>query len=162
MSTPPRRPTFPLAKPPVSKIGPVSLDRSVAQAHPPSPDLARVDGRTLIYTFFTALPNVGEPTPILYNGDRLWARITLTLETAGPVSVGTISNLAPVLGGNGELLETDFPMTFDIYKGTRLYILSTGVNRIKVVVSPIPWLEMITGLLGKLVGRFSPTSSTKL
>lgn len=137
--------------PPMSKIGHVSLDRNVAQAPAPASTQSTVDGRTLVYTYFTSIPNVGDDTPIIYNGDRLWARITLELQTAGPVSVGTMSQLAPVLGGNGTLLTTDQPAFFDISKGTRLYVLSTGVNRVKVIVSPLPWLEMITGLLGRLV-----------
>lgn len=143
------RPPVP-ARPPVSKIGVVSLDRNVAQAPAPSDVPATQDGRTLVYTFFTSLPNVGESPTILYNGDRLWGRVTLTLENAGPVSVGTISNLDPVLGGNGTLLTTGVPVQFDIYKGTRIYVLATGVNRIKVSVAPIPWLEMITGLVARI------------
>jgi hypothetical protein len=126
------------------------MDRNIAQAPVPSDMPATQDGRTLISTFFTSLPNVGDPTQIIYNGDRLWARITLTLENAGPVSVGTMSNLDPVLGGNGTLLTTNEPVVFDIYKGTRLYVLATGVNRIKLVVAPYPWLEMITGLVGRI------------
>lgn len=149
---PPTPPRFQFSRPPVSKIGVVSLDRNVAQAPVPSDNSATQDGRTLISTFFTSLPNVGDATQIIYNGDRLWGRITLTLETAGPVSIGTMSNLDPVLGGNGTLLTTNAPVVFDIYKGTRLYVLATGVNRIKVVVAPIPWLEMITGLVAKIAG----------
>lgn len=144
------RPTPTPARPPVSKIGAVSLDRNVAQAPAPSDTPATQDGRTLISTFFTSLPNVGDATQIIYNGDRLWGRITLTLESAGPVSIGTMSNLDPVLGGNGTLLTTNVPVVYDIYKGTRLYVLATGVNRIKVVVAPIPWLEMITGLVARI------------
>ena len=59
-------------------------------------------------------------------GDRL------TLENAGPVAVGTMSAITPVLSGKGELLETDVPRTFYIAKGTRLYIAATGVNRVKL------------------------------
>lgn len=148
------RPTPP--KGPVSKVGYVSTDRNVAQVPQPAHETGSVDGRTLIQTYFTSLPNVGEATPILYNGDRLWARITLTLETAGPVAIGTQSNIDPVLSGKGQLLQTGVPVVFDVMKGTRLYVLATGINRIKFVTSPLPWLEMITGLVAQLVSVFKP------
>jgi hypothetical protein len=132
-----------------SKVGPVSTDRNVAQVGTPADTTGKSDTRTLIYTYFTKLPDVGESTPILYNGDRLWAEVTLTLETAGPVAVGTMSAITPVLSGRGELLETGVPRSFKIAKGTRLYIAATGVNRVKVEISPYPWLETLTGLHGK-------------
>lgn len=151
---------FPFIRPtppkPMSKVGAVSTDRNVAQAPRPASETGAVDGRTLLQTYFTSLPNIGEDTPILYNGDRLWARITLTLETAGPVAVGTQSNISPVLSGKGQLLQTGVPLTFDIMKGTRLYILSTGINRVKYSTAPIPWLEMIAGLVGRVVNALAP------
>jgi hypothetical protein len=151
---------FPFVRPTplksISKVGVVSTDRNIAQAPQPASETGAVDGRTLLQTYFTSLPKVGEDTPILYNGDRLWARITLTLETAGPVAVGTQSNIDPVLSGKGQLLQTGVPITFDIMKGTRLYVISTGINRIKFATGPIPWLEMIAGLVGRLVSALAP------
>jgi hypothetical protein len=151
------RPTGPKSAP-ISKVGLVSTNRNIAQAPQPASETGAVDGRILIQTYFTSLPGIGEDTPILYNGDRLWARITLTLETAGPVAVGTGSNMSPVLSGKGQLLETGVPSTFDVMKGTRLYILATGINRVKFVTAPIPWLELITGLIGQVVGALMPGS----
>lgn len=151
-SRPPPKPG--LASRPGSKVGYVSTDRNVAQIPQPAHETGAVDGRTLIQTYFTSLPNIGEDTPILYNGDRLWARITLTLETAGPVAIGTQSNISPVLSGKGQLLETGVPVVFDVMKGNRLYVLATGINRIKFVTAPLPWLEMITGLVAQLVNVF--------
>lgn len=131
-----------------SKIGPVSLDRNVAQGDQPASTPGDSDNRTFIDTFFTKVPVAGEGTQIVYNGDRIWARVTLTLETAGPVAVGNQAGIAPVLSGKGQLLETDVPVTFNIAKGTRLYVAAAGINRVKRVIEPIPWLETITGLVG--------------
>lgn len=134
-----------------SKIGAVSLDRNVAQGDAPASTPGDSDNRTFVDTFFTKVPVSGEQPPIIYNGDRAWARVTLTLETAGPVAVGNQSSIAPVLSGKGQLLETDVPVTFNIAKGTRLYVAAAGINRVKRVIEPIPWLETITGLVGGVI-----------
>jgi len=110
------------------------------------------DNRTQIYTYLTKLPTDGA-SDILYNGDRLWAKITLTLQTAGPVAVGQQSNLRPVLGGQGTLLTPGVPYVVTIGKGTRLYIAANTVNRVAVQVEPFPWLENITGLAGRIAGK---------
>lgn len=143
-----------------SKIGMTSLgSRAQATAQPPSTSIGQGSNRSQIYTYFTKPPVVGEDTPILYNGDRLWARVTLTLETAGPVAVGTASQITPVLSGRGQLLETGLPLVFDIAKGTKLYIAATSVNRVKVSIQPLPWLEQITALVTsvftQLGGKFA-------
>jgi len=134
----------------VSKIGAVSLDRTKAQIAQPAVTTSSSDLKTYIDTYFTRVPVVGQETPIIYNGDRTWARVTLTLETAGPVAVGNQATLAPVLSGKGQLLETDVPTVFYVAKGTRLYEVSTGINRIKRVIEPLPWLEPITGSLASI------------
>jgi hypothetical protein len=113
----------------------------------PSGDAGAGNNRSQLSTFFTKVPVVGEPTTVLYSGDRLWADVTLTLETAGPVAVGTASQITPVLSGRGALLETGTPLTFRIAKGSKLYIAATAVNRVKMFIQPVPWLEQITGLL---------------
>lgn len=149
-----RRPPLPMPRTAQSKIAQNTLgDRGVASANAPSDGPG--NSRTQISTYFTKAPQIGEPTPVLYPGDRLWARVTLTLETAGPVAVGTMSQISPVLSGRGELLETDVPMYFDIAKGTKLYIAATGVNRVKFKVEAFPWLEQITGLIRALFGRLT-------
>ena len=139
-------------RPSLSKIGPVSLDRNVAQAPAPADTVGGGEIKTFIDTYFTKIPVDGEPTDIIYNGDRLWAAVTLTLETAGPVAVGHMSSIAPVLSGKGQLLETGRPTTFIIAKGTRIYVVATGINRIKRTIEPIPWLEMISGLVSRIAG----------
>jgi hypothetical protein len=108
------------------------------------------DRQTEIYTYVTVagLPLNGQ-TPILYNADRAWANVTLTLENAGPVAVGTRADLFPVLSGKGELLITDVPMTFTIAKGySRLYIAATALNRVKVQIAPFAWIEEVNGSIG--------------
>jgi hypothetical protein len=123
-------------------------DRAIATAQAPSENVGQGANRFQAFTYFTKVPVPGESTPILYNGDRLWSRVTLTLETAGPVAVGQASQITPVLSGKGQLLETGVPVSFDISKGQKLYIAATAVNRVKVSVQPLPWMEQIVALLG--------------
>lgn len=132
-----------LKRPPASKIGMTSLgDRAIATAPAPSASVGQGANRSQINTYFT---RPGE-TLQLYSGDRLWARVTLTLETAGPVAVGNAQNIQPVLSGKGQLLETGVPLSFDIAKGTRLYIAATAVNRVKISIQPLPWMEQIVAI----------------
>lgn len=137
-------------------------DRSVARGQvTPATNQGESQRQTDIFTYFTKADG---STRQLYSGDRLWANVTLTLETAGPVVVGIRENLSPVLSGLGELLTTDLPVTITIARGQRLYIAATSVNRVKVRVSALPWLEQIagtltaiaqaaTGMVGKLLGK---------
>lgn len=149
-----RRPAVAQPSPPsaTSKIGPVSMDRNVAQTPEPATTTGAGEIRTFIDTYFTRVPAPGEPTDVVYSADRIWAQVTLTLETAGPVAVGQLSNIAPALSGKGQLLETDVPTKFFVAKGNKLYITSSSINRVKRVVEPVPWLETITGLLSSLAG----------
>ena len=135
-----------------SKIGHVSTNRTVAQSPKPADTTGGSENRSFIDTYFTKAPVDGQATDIIYNGDRLWAKVTLTLETAGPVAVGNSSSITPVLSGKGQLLETDVPTIFFIAKGTRMYVAASGINRVKRIVEPVPWLETIAGLVGTLIG----------
>ena len=141
------------APPPVrtSKLGLMSTDRTRATAPQPADTTGNSEYRIKISTFLTA----GSATQILYNGDRIWARVTLTLETAGPVAVGEQSSITPVLSGKGQLIETGVPVSFNIAKGNQLYIAATGVNRVKVTIEALPWLETITGLVASVVRAIS-------
>lgn len=135
------------------KIGPVSTDRNVAQVtSAPSPDNGRGENRTQAFTYFTKPAGASD---ILYNGDRMWVRIVLTLETAGPVAVGQQSKLSPELSGKGQLLPTGRQREFTIAKGTRLYISSPSVNRVAVTIEPLPWLEQIVGLVHSVADRIA-------
>lgn len=119
---------------------------------------------TDIYTYFTQ-PN-GQ-SELLYSAEG-WIRIEFQLETAGPVAVGTRQDVVPVLSGKGVLLPPDGePVKFVVPKGDRVYIAAEAVNRVKVIVEPLPWIEQILyqietgfgglkGLLGAVVrGRRS-------
>lgn len=147
-----RRTPRPLGAP-ISKIGNISLDRNVAQSPEPARIVGQGEHRTFVDTFFTRVPIAGEDTDVIYNGDNMWAKVTLTLETAGPVVVGNLSGITPVLSGKGQLLETDQPTTFTIAKGTRLYVAATGINRIKRVVEPFPWLETLQGQVSVIAAK---------
>ena len=109
--------------------------------------------RTEVYSYFTR-PTA--ETDLLYSAEN-WVRIKLTLETAGPVAVGTSHSLAPVLSGRGRLLDTGVEFECFLAKGTRFYVTSQTVNRISVTIEPIPWLEQISGdmamMLGLIAGR---------
>jgi hypothetical protein len=121
----------------------------------PAPRADQVAGNyvTTLSTYFT---KPGQVTP-LYTADKAWARVILTLETAGPVEVSTTSSFKPFLSGKAQTLQTGVPLTFDCAKGSKLFIGAGTVERIKVTVQPLPWLEQIAGAAGgvltKLLGR---------
>lgn len=94
--------------------------------------------RTEIFTYFTVPGDTHEL--FAFQG---WARMTVQLETAGPVTIGQKPTLTPVLSGKGMLIDTDEPQSFVVAKGTRIYIAANTVDRVKVVVEPIPWLDEI-------------------
>jgi hypothetical protein len=91
-------------------------------------------------------------TYLLYEAER-WVRLRLTLETAGPVDVGTRDNIEPVLSGKGLSLPTNVELQFSMSKGDKLYVAATSINRIRVIVEPIPWGEQIANMIGSLLRR---------
>jgi len=138
-------------KQPTPKLGPnVSTDRTVGSVSEPSATVAGAELTTETSTFF-ARPSVDGQPVVLYNGDRKYAQIVLTLETAGPVVIGNKQQLYPITSGKGQRLETGVPFTFTVAKGSRLWIATTSINRLKVTVEPLPWLEQITGILTKMM-----------
>lgn len=137
----------------MSKIGAnISTDRNVGSVVAPSPTIAGAELATEVYTFFAKASTDGQP-PVIYNGDRQYAQVILTLETAGPVAVSNKQQIYPVLSGKGQLLETGVPLTFYVAKGNRLWVATSSLNRIKVTVEPIPWLEQFAGLLGLIAQK---------
>ncbi|HET9061830.1 MAG TPA: hypothetical protein VFO62_00945 [Candidatus Binatia bacterium] len=134
-----------------SKIGPLpTTNRNIATAPEPAVQQGQAETRTFAQTYFTKVSSTD--TQILYNGDRQWAYVTITLETAGPVVVGLVQKLTPVLSGKGTRLTPNEPIRFPVAKGNRVWIASTSVSRVKLVVEPAPWLEQITGLLRHIAG----------
>jgi hypothetical protein len=124
----------------------------------PAMDSGHSEYRIQVFTYITKVPTQDESTSILYNGDRMWAKVRVTLQTAGPVSVGEAADLQPVLSGKGQILQTGIPAEFSIGKGNKLYVAANTVNRVTVVVEADPWLESIQGLLTSingLVGRIA-------
>lgn len=126
----------------------------------PTPPEAAIDAaqganKTTASTYITRTPPPGatlsNPTALLYSADRLWATVTLTLETAGPVAVGESADLTPLLSGKGVLLDTGVPMKITLARGTKLYIAADAVNRVKVIVEPLPWLEQIFAAVKRFV-----------
>lgn len=93
---------------------------------------------TEVYTYFTQPTGV---TRELFTAE-FWLRATLTLETAGPVAVGTRQEIAPVLSGKGIILTTDIPVPFVLSRGDRLYIAAESINRVKIVREPLPGGEI--------------------
>lgn len=145
-----------------NKLPPVTLNQTVAQGAVPATSTGQAETKTFVDTFFTKVPVVGERPSIVYNGDRMWAKVTLILETAGPVAVGNMADLTPVLSGKGQLLETDVPTIFYIAKGTVLYIAAAGINRVKRILEPVPWLETITGLVTSIAGGAAPSLAKRV
>lgn len=120
---------------------PPSLGGVVAQKAE-SPPLERPTAlvyRVPIYTYFTRA--LLDQTDTIYQADQAWARVKLTLETAGPVAVGTQAALTPVLSGAGALLPTGEEREFILPTGSNLYISSPTINRVTVVIEQLPWLE---------------------
>lgn len=160
MATPPRSKIgLPTPGRAVSKIGVAPganlTDRGQAM---PAPMIAGggTDAPSDTYTYFTQIPTTGQQSTVqLYTADRTWAKVTLTLETAGPVAVGTVANLTPVLGGLGIILPVGVPLSWTLAKGSKLYIASTSVNRVKVQVDSIPWLAKITHVLSQILSAIS-------
>ena len=64
-----------------------------------------------------------------------WVKVKLRLETAGPVAVSTRSEIEPVLGGNGALLN-DVDTVFVLSKGDMLYYTAQAVNRVRFITEP--------------------------
>ncbi len=81
-----------------------------------------------------------------------WIRVTLTLQTAGPVVVSTRAEVVPVLSGKGTSLVTGQPITFTLPRGSSLYYGCASVQRVSVIIEPVPWANEIAGKIDGVAG----------
>lgn len=79
----------------------------------------------------------------LISAQQPWARVWLTLETAGPVEVSSSSQWT-FLNGQGQSLITNVPLPYTIAKGNNLYLQAGSAERVRFTLEPFPWLELIT------------------
>jgi hypothetical protein len=114
----------------------------------PAPVEQPAVGRADISTYFTKAG--GES--LLYQAES-WVYLHVTLLDAGPVSVGTRDNIAPVLSGKGGLLITNEVFRFPVQKGARVIIASNTINRVRIVIEPIPFGGQILALIGSLLSK---------
>ena len=111
---------------------------------------AKSSEHTEIYTYFT---KPGIQSRLMYSAED-WTMVRLTLENAGPVAVGTMQEIGPVLSGKGALLPTGREREFNLARGDRLYIVASAVNRVTVMTSPVPFLRRITLIIEKILKGF--------
>ena len=102
---------------------------------------------TQTYTLFT---EVGPQQKPFYSADQ-WITIRLELETAGPVAISTNKAVTPVLSGKGILRPTGREYETRLSKGERIYYAAESINRVKVTIEPIPWLQQIAGEITEVV-----------
>ena len=115
----------------------------VATEPPPA-----IGQRSEISTHFT-IP--GRNT-LLYRADS-WVYLSLVLLDAGPVAVGTRTNVAPVLSGAGGLLVQNEVFRFPVTKGQRIFITANTVQRVRVSIEAPPYGEQILKLLASILGK---------
>jgi hypothetical protein len=80
------------------------------------------------------------------------------------VDVGTSENIAPVLSGKGLSLITNMEREFWLPKGARFYVTSQTINRLSVIIEPVPMLHQIAleivNLGNRLVEAFAGFGKT--
>lgn len=94
---------------------------------------------------FTAFTVAGDEAKKIFQASVEWTRVKVTLQTAGPVAISTSQQFTPTLSGLGLILQTGIPVEFDLARGNDLFIASPNVNRVAVIVQPIPWAEQMLG-----------------
>lgn len=121
-----------------------------AQSQSPNPvlqpDIPAATGRTEISTYFTKIGG----NHLLYQAEG-WVGLRIMLETAGPVAIGTRDDVEPVLSGKGITLVRDVEVAFPLAKGNRVFITAGAVNRVRLIIEPVPWAEQNTTMLGSIV-----------
>lgn len=87
------------------------------------------------YTVFT---EAGKTKLVL--STQQWTKVTLRLESAGPVAFGTSEDLMPVSSGKGRLLPTGQDVEVVMVPQTRLYLSADSFQRVGIQVEPYPWM----------------------
>jgi hypothetical protein len=108
------------------------------------------DNRADYYNFLTKTGS----TQLLLSLPQ-WTKITMRLNTAGPVVVGTREQLDPVISGKGAPLVTDQEFEMLIGPNTRVYYFATGINSVTIKVEAIPWMLTIASLISDVVKAIS-------
>ena len=100
-------------------------------------------------------------TDLQYSANE-WTLVSVQLETAGPVVIGTQEHLAPLGSGRGISVGTT-PRYMVLSPGERLYSLSSALNRVSMVAQPLPNLvaialkiDALIGALAKKIGFLKP------
>jgi hypothetical protein len=91
-----------------------------------------------------------------------WLEIILRLETAGPVAIGHLEELAPVQSGRGRLLPSNEDIIVKLSPSSTLYILSAGIDRVSIEINAIPGLEDLLKAIGASSGHANQGSSEKV
>lgn len=138
-----KKPPAAVPPPMPNRMSPSERARLVPGEATPSPDQRSGNYVQQIFTYTTKPGG----THRLYNGDQQWVKVTLELETAGPVVVGTSQTLTPVLSGKGKSLPTGQAREFILARGNILWIASTSINRVGVVIEQLPWFEQLLGAM---------------
>ena len=81
-----------------------------------------------------------------------WTVVSLQLETAGPVIVGTKAELAPISAGKGIYLSTS-PRYFLLGPSERLYTLAGSLNRVSMSTHTLPSFVQVIMKLDEVVTR---------
>lgn len=108
--------------------------------------------RTDMFDLFTFAIGTSE---LFYSANQS-VKVTFILETAGPVVISTRAEVVPVLSGKGLSLRTGVPVTWHYPKGSRLYYGCAALNRVGIVIEPIPWMDQVVHEIrgvAKTVGR---------
>lgn len=105
-------------------------------------------GQTRANTIFTSGQPFGRGH-VLYTAQK-WFRVKLRLETAGPVTIGFASDITAVGAGSGASLGAD-EVEVIVKKGDTLYYAANAINRVRMVVEPVPWAEQMWSRVGSIL-----------
>jgi hypothetical protein len=133
----------------VGRAIPGQVQSVIRNAPPSGADIVpAAAGLSEVSTRFT---KPGENT-LLYQAEG-WVYINLLMIDAGPVSVGTRDDIAPVLSGKGGLLIQNEIFRFPVRKGQRVFITANTVARVRMTIEAPPFGEQVLNLLGSILRK---------